>query len=89
MPKTKVVVGIPKLGARERRQIEQLKNLPDSAIDYSDIPPQSSRGWRRANPATPQLALRLDADVMDWIESLGKRARTRVNSILRAAMKAG
>lgn len=87
-----MTVGFPKLSARElKRQIEVLTRMPDSEIDYSEIPEvKSFKGWRRANPdAPPQLVLEFDADVAEWLQSLGKRARTKVNSILRAAMKAG
>jgi uncharacterized protein (DUF4415 family) len=45
--------------------------------------------WRKQNPdLAPQLAVALDPDVTLWLESLGKRAKTRVNAVLRAAMKA-
>ena len=74
-------------GGFRRRQIAELKRMPEAAIDFSDIPELSTKGLRRVNPA--RLAVELDPDVTAWIESLGKRAKTRVNSILRAAMKAG
>lgn len=83
-------VGFPKISARElNRQLDVLTRRPESEIDYSDIPRQRAGGWHRANPDAQPLVLELDADVTRWLQSLGKRAHTRVNSILRAAMKAG
>jgi uncharacterized protein (DUF4415 family) len=76
----------------------QLADDPDLAAGYVEAARRDSAAAykaalrdvalaRRRNPA--KLAVPLDADVTLWIESLGKRAKTRVNSILRAAMKAG
>jgi uncharacterized protein (DUF4415 family) len=66
--------------------------MPDSEINYSDIPRLTDAEMRRVSlrreaVRNPQMfSLELDPDVTAWLQSLGKRARTRVNAILRAAM---
>ena len=99
MPK-KVILGFPKLDARHRKMAADLKRMPDSAIDYSEIPEQNERGWKRSAEVFPEIeaalavqnpqpTLELDEDVTEWLQSLGKRASRVANSALRAAMKAG
>ena len=80
-------MGFPKLGARDLRLLKKLERMPDSEIDYSDIPAATPHGWRRRNPVLQRFTVLLDEDVTAWLQSLGKRAPGRVNSILRAAMK--
>jgi len=68
--------------------------MPDSEIDCSDIPPITDEMWRnaiRGNPYLPkkqQLTVRLDADVLQWLKGMGKGYQTKLNAMLRAAMKA-
>lgn len=68
--------------------------MPDSQIDYSDIPSldESPERLRNGNvgkfyrPLKVQKTLRLDADVLDSFESLGKGYQTRINAVLREAV---
>jgi uncharacterized protein (DUF4415 family) len=85
---------LPPLGRRELRQIEALCRRPESEIDFSDIPEITDEQWRNAvrmNPYLPkkkQLTVRLDADVFDWLQGMGKGYQTKLNAMLRMAMKA-
>ena len=62
--------------------------MPDSAIDFSDapamnaLPPQIHVG-RFYRPIKPQISLRVDADVLAWFRSRGKKYQTYMNSVLR------
>ena len=79
-------------------QLQALRELRDEDIDYSDIPPvRDLTGWRRA--ATPvmdlvpeenkqQVTLRLDADVLGFFKSTGRRYQSRINAALREYMLA-
>ena len=74
-------------------ELRQVALLPDSAIDYSDIPPTSEADWSDAvpghlyRPLKKQVTLRLDADVLDWARRKGARGyQSRLNAILREAM---
>ena len=67
---------------------------PNSAIDYSDIPPLNDAFWRNAvrnpvyKPIKTSTTVRLDTDVLLWLRSQGKGYQSRINAILRREMLA-
>lgn len=83
---------LPPLTQQQKAELEALKALPDSEIDYSDIPPLTDDFWKHAvrnpfyRPTKALTTVRLDADVLQWLKSKGKGYQTRINAILRAAM---
>jgi uncharacterized protein (DUF4415 family) len=79
-------------------EMQALRDLRDEDIDYSDIPPLPSTGWRRVSDLIPaenkqQITLRLDADVIEFFRATGRRYQSRINAALRdyvnAQKKAG
>lgn len=69
-------------------EMQALRDLTDEEIDYSDIPPQPSTGWRRVSELVPeenkqQITLRLDADVIAFFRGTGRRYQSRINAALR------
>ena len=76
--------------SKERRN--QLKNMKDADIDYSDIPELDQSFWENAEVRIPgekkAVYIRLDSDVLNWLKSQGKGYQTRINSILRAYYEA-
>ena len=82
-----------KLTAKQAAELKALQALPDSKIDYSDAPPTKPEEWRDAvvgkfyRPIKQQLTLRIDADVVDWFKKQGRGYQTRINELLRAAMR--
>jgi uncharacterized protein (DUF4415 family) len=81
------------LTAADLAELRQVAQLPDSTIDYSDIPPTSEADWSDAvpghlyRPVKKQVTLRLDADVLAWARGKGARGyQSRLNAILRDAM---
>lgn len=82
-----------KLTAEQVSELEALQALPDEKIDYSDAPPMKSEEWRDAavgkfyRPIKQQLTLRIDADVVHWFKEQGKGYQTRINELLREAMR--
>ena len=79
--------------AAYREEIARLKAMPDSAIDYSDIPPltdeQLARMVRaRLKPRKTPISLRLDTDVLEWLrKNEGAGYQTQINGLLRQAME--
>ncbi len=66
---------------------EQLLNMPDEDIDYSDIPELDDRFWENAEIRTPHkkgIYIKLDQDIVEWMKSQGKGYQTRINAILRS-----
>jgi uncharacterized protein (DUF4415 family) len=70
------------------QRIEELKNLPDSEIDTSDIPELDRDFWDNAKlvqPKTKQaISIRLDSDVLDWFKNQGKGYQSLMNSVLKS-----
>ncbi len=82
------------MGERERRQLERLSKTPDSAIDYSDAPalrsiPADVHVGRFYRPVKQQISLRVDADVLAWFRSQGRKYQTYMNEVLRREMHVG
>ena len=80
------------LTEQQRAEIKAASELPDSGIDYSDIPalPADFLKIAAANPfykpTKTSTTVRVDTDVLVWLKSQGKGYQTRINEILRAAM---
>jgi uncharacterized protein (DUF4415 family) len=72
---------------------KELAALPDSEIDFSDIPEATDEWFARARVVYPherkqQLTVRLDADVVDFFRAKGKGYQTRMNEVLRTYVEA-
>lgn len=68
--------------------MQALRELRDEEIDYRDIPPLPTTGWRRVSDLVPaenkqQITLRLDADLIAFFRSTGRRYQSRINAALR------
>lgn len=80
------------LTKKQKAEIKALAEMPDSKIDYSDIPSPTDELWKHAvsspfhKPTKTSTTVRVDSDVLAWLKSQGKGYQTRINSILRAAM---
>ena len=91
----KIVRYVP--GPLSEEQIAELKALsemPDSEIDFSDIPPLTDEFFENAVQGMmyrrlhkQQTTLRLDMDILDWFKrhaKNGKGYQTDINKALRA-----
>lgn len=94
----------PPLTPEQKAELQRLADLPDDRIDVSDIAPLDEKFWQNAKrnpffwkeindsglyrPVKKQTTVRLDADVLFWLRRSGKGWQTRLNAILRAAMRA-
>jgi uncharacterized protein (DUF4415 family) len=83
-----------KLTATQRRRLAKLAAMPDSKIDYSDIPKQTGDvKWTRpgaliSGENKQQITLRLDSDVLNFFKNTGARYQSRINAVLREYVKA-
>jgi uncharacterized protein (DUF4415 family) len=71
----------------------RLAALPDTRIDLTDIPATHGVVWKRPDLLIPeenkqQITLRIDADVLAFFKTTGRRYQTRINEILRSYMDA-
>ena len=79
-----------KLTQEQKVELGTLANLPDEAIDTSDVPEILDwSGARRGllyRPVKQQITLRLDADVVSWFKANvpnGRGYQTEINRVLR------
>jgi uncharacterized protein (DUF4415 family) len=82
----------PALTAAQRAEIASLKAMPESEIDYSEIPPLGDAFWKNAvrnpfyRPTKSSTTVRIDSDVLHWLRAQGKGYQSRINAILRREM---
>jgi uncharacterized protein (DUF4415 family) len=86
------VLSTKPLTDRQRRELQRLREMPDSEIDFSDAPefiPRASdiQIGRFYRPIKKLVSLRLDADVLAWFRSRGKKYQTYMNEVLRREMQ--
>jgi uncharacterized protein (DUF4415 family) len=66
------------------------KRADASQIDYSDIPALTDAQLAQfRRPRKKLVAVRLDADVFEWLQRYGAGYSTRINHVLRAVMSQG
>lgn len=79
---------LPPLSAKQKRALEELAAMPDSAIDYSDIPAMRPEDAELYKPVKRSTTIRIDADILAWLRTYGKGYQTKINAILRQEMLA-
>lgn len=80
------------LTEKQRRAVKKLATKPDSEIDYTDAPeatwpPQEVHVGRFYRPIKQLVSMRVDADVLAWFRSRGKKYQTYMNEVLRREMQ--
>lgn len=98
----KRVEGFPEMTEEQKKRIEELAALPDSAIDTSDIPEWTDEDFANAirlngrsfsevmklyKVKKAPITARIDMDILEWLKSKGEGYQTRLNTILREAMR--
>ena len=82
------------LTAKQHKRLKVISAMPDTEIDYSDIPRQTDTvEWTLPGALVPvenkrQVTLRVDADVLSFFKETGKRYQSRINAALREYMNA-
>jgi uncharacterized protein (DUF4415 family) len=80
------------LNDRQRRELQRLRDLPDSQIDFSDAPegrpfPEEAHIGRFYRPIKHPVSIRLDADVLAWFRARGKKYQIYINEVQRREMQ--
>ena len=85
-------LGETRLTPKQIAELKKLAAMPDSSIDFSDIPEATEKFWKNAirnpwyRPRKQQVTLRIDADILVWLRRGGKGYQSRLNALLRNAM---
>jgi uncharacterized protein (DUF4415 family) len=70
-----------------RRIAKRQAEGDDSGIDFSDIPELTNEQLASFHrPVKKLIAVRVDPDILAWLQQYGEGYSTRINSILRAVM---
>ncbi len=83
---------LPPLTEEQKAQLASLSALPDENIDYADAPALGEETWQTAvqgrfyEPMKVSKTIRIDADVLAWLQRPGKGYQKRLNAVLREAM---
>jgi uncharacterized protein (DUF4415 family) len=82
------------LSKRQKATLEDVarrqKRAAASEIDYSDIPALTDKQLAQfRRPPKKLVAVRLDADVFEWLQQYGAGYSTRINHVLRVVMSQG
>jgi uncharacterized protein (DUF4415 family) len=79
-----------KLTKDQKRDITAIATKKDSDIDFSDMPPivdwSGAEVGKFYRPAKRPVTMRLDVDVLEWLQSDGRGYQTKANQLLRHAM---
>ena len=78
-----------------KKRLEEIKAFKNT--DFSDSPiltkeqmkefkPSHLRNMANYKPIKKSVNVRLDADIIEWLQNAGKGYQTRMNTILRQAM---
>lgn len=78
------------MSKRQGRELSltELAAVPDSEIDYSDIPELNEEFWKNARVVEPegtqQVTLRVKRSVLEAFKGTGKGYQTRMNAVLES-----
>lgn len=86
------VANPPRLTPEQEAELAVLAAMTDDEIDLSDIPEAGDDAWQNAvvgkfyRPIKKQVTVRIDADILAWLQAPGSGYQTRLNQVLREAM---
>ena len=79
-----------KLTKDQKRDVAAIAAKRDANIDYSDMPPvvdwASAEVGKFYRPAKKPVTIRIDIDVLEWLQADGRGYQTKANWLLRHAM---
>jgi uncharacterized protein (DUF4415 family) len=76
----------------KKAKLRALDAMPETEMDYSDIPPLDEAFWKNAvrnpyyRPTKTSTTVRIDSDVLLWLRAQGKGYQSKINAILRREM---
>jgi len=80
-----------KLSDKQRKAVKEIAARPDRKIDFSDVPeirsiPSDAVIGKLYRPRKKSVTIRLDSDVVAWLQASGQGYQTRINTYLRQWM---
>lgn len=80
-----------KISKKKANNLKKLAKMPDSAINYSDIPELDREFWKNAAIEFPKkkksVSIRLDPEIIVWYKAHFSEYQTAINAVLKSYMK--
>lgn len=90
-PRPYKVIDFPPLTDEEKAILDHLETIPDSELNYSDIPPSNPDGnggfyyIQSLKMPKTDIHTKIDNDNLEWLKKPGKGYQTRLNNVIRWA----
>lgn len=76
----------------KEKTAEELAAMPDSEIDFSDLPELDEEWFRTAELVYPKpkknITIRIDDEVYNWFKQQGAGYQSRINAVLKSFVQA-
>ena len=71
-----------------KTRLSEIENLPEDAIDTSDIAELDEDFWENARRVVPENYLQIEHEILEWFKEKGQDYHEQINTVLRAHMEA-
>ena len=71
-----------------KARLSEIMNLPEDAIDTSEIPELDDDFWENSRRIIPENHLQIEDEILEWFKSQGQDYHDQINTVLRAYMEA-
>ena len=71
-----------------KTRLSEIENLPEEAIDTSEIPELDNDFWENAQRIDPENYLQIEQEILEWFKGQGQDYHERINIVLRTYMEA-
>lgn len=71
-----------------KTRLSEIENLPEDAIDTSDISELDDDFWENARWVVPENYLQIENEILEWFKGQGQDYHEEINRVLRAYMEA-
>ena len=67
-----------------KTRLSEIENLPEDAIDTSEIPELDDDFWENAQRIVPENYLQIEHEILEWFKKQGQDYHAQINKVLRA-----
>lgn len=71
-----------------KTRLSEIENLPEDAIDTSEIPELDDEFWENARRVGTENYLQIEHEILEWFKDQGQDYHERINTVLRTYMEA-
>ena len=71
-----------------KTRLSEIENLPEDAIDTSEIPELDDDFWKNAQRIVPENYLQIEHEILEWFKGQGQDYHALINKVLQAHIEA-